>query len=504
MFQIKGGVLKPFNERNSMNLHFVAVGAILLWSILNGGSGFSQTNWPQFRGQGGRGIGNENAAVPSKLKKKNLIWTRTIGNGHSSPCIWGDHIFLTSHESTMLKTTCIHRKTGEVIWAKSVSAQKVEKTHRVNGQATPSPTADGERVYVYFGSYGIICYDFAGKEVWKKPLPIPGNHFGSAASPIIAKDKLVFCCDMKSGSYLEAINRKTGATLWKQHRPSAKAGWSSPMLWSNDGVDEIVVYGVWWLKAYDLASGAERWSTPGLTDEPCITPVHGQGLVFVTSYNMKTNPEVIGIPDFPTMLKEYDKNQDKQLSLEEVKSNKSVLSRNDADGEGDHPVRGFFRYLDVDKNGELTAEEWKKMLAFLDRYQHENAVIAIRPGSTNRAAEIVWKQQKGVPECPSPLYYQENVYVIKNGGILSCLDAKTGKLKYRARLGSGGPYYASLVAAGGKIYAASARGVVTIFEAGDALKILSRNQLNERIMATPAIVDGQVFVRTEKALHAFE
>ena len=143
------------------------------------------------------------------------------------------------------------------------------------------------------------------------------------------------------------------------------------------------------------------------------------------------------------------------------------------------------------------------MLAFLDRYKHVNAVIAIRPGTATQKAEIAWKHPRGVPECPSPLYYQGNVYVVKNGGIISCLDAETGKLKYRERLNSGGPYYASLVVCNGKIYAASARGVVTVFRAGDKLEILARSNLKERIMATPALVDGKVYLRTEKALHAF-
>ena len=328
--------------------------------------------------------------------------------------------------------------------------------------------------------------------------------FGTAVSPVVMKDKLIFCSDNSSGSYLEAINGKTGKTIWKKDRSQFKSGWSTPSLRSVNGVDEILVYGIWWLTAYDLKDGSERWSVPGLADEPCITPVMGEGMVFVTSYNMKTNLEVIGLPKFADLVKQYDKDNDGQLTRDEVKANKSILSRFDADGEGDHPLRGFFRYLDVDKSGKLTEKEWGKMIAFLNSFKQANGLVAIKPGTPGKKnAEIVWQHPRGVPECPSPLYYQGRIYLIKNGGIFSCLDAKTGKLHYQKRLRSGGPYYASPIVCDGKIYLTSARGVVTVIEAGQSFKVLATNDLKERTMATPALVDGKIYVRTEKALYAF-
>jgi outer membrane protein assembly factor BamB len=130
--------------------------------------------------------------------------------------------------------------------------------------------------------------------------------------------------------------------------------------------------------------------------------------------------------------------------------------------------------------------------------------MAVRPGvEKGEGTEVVWKFHKGVPECPSPLVHDGRVYMVKNGGMITCLDAKTGTLKYRERLGAGGPYYASPVAGDGKIYAASARGMVCVLEAGDSLKVLSRNNLKERIMASPAILDGKLYFRTEQHLFAF-
>jgi len=203
-------------------------------------------------------------------------------------------------------------------------------------------------------------------------------------------------------------------------------------------------------------------------------------------------------------VKELDTDGDGELTLEETKPNKSILSRADADGEGDHPLWGFHRFLDEDRDGKVTSTEWQKIVAWIDSFPQANAIMAVRPPKNEGSpAEIVWKHEKGVPEVPSPLYHDGRVYSVKNGGLVTCLDAKTGEKKYRARLGAGGPYYASLVAGDGKVFASSIRGVVTVFEPGDELKVLAQNDLKERISATPALLGGTVYVRTDKHLYAF-
>jgi outer membrane protein assembly factor BamB len=219
---------------------------------------------------------------------------------------------------------------------------------------------------------------------------------------------------------------------------------------------------------------------------------------------MKNNPEVIGLPEFDELLEEYDKDNDDMLTREEVKENQSILSRYDADGEGDHPLRGFFNFLDVDRSGKITVKEWAKMISFLNSFKQENALMAVRPSNDpEKEPEVVWKHNYGVPECPSPLYYDGRVYMVKNGGIVSCLVAETGELKYQDKLREGGPYYSSPLVGDGKIYVASTRGVITVFEPGDDLNVLARNDLKERMMATPAIVDGIIYVRTENNVYAF-
>jgi outer membrane protein assembly factor BamB len=464
----------------------------------------AQHQWSQFRGPDGRGIAPDDRALPSTLEVTGTMrWSCDIPPGHSSPCIWDDRIFVTGATDREVQTICIDRTSGTVLWTQAALTDMFESRHRINSPATPTPTSDGHRVFVYFGSCGLVCYDLDGNEQWMRRMRIPENMYGTAASPVVMGDRLVFLSDNANRSFLEAIDPTTGATIWRKDRSGFTAGWSSPMHWSNNGVDEVVCYGVGWITAYALADGNERWSLPGLTDEPCITPVAGEGLVFVTSYNMRTNPDVIGLPEYESLLQQYDGDEDGELTYAEIRSNQSILSRYDADGEGDHPLPGFFRFLDRDRNGKLTIKEWDRMYAFLDQFTFANGLLAIRPGHDDQETAIVWQHARGVPECPSPLYYDGRVYMVKNGGIVSCLDAKSGALHYQERLGAGGPYYASPVAGDGKIYAASARGVVTVFSAGDELEVLSRNDLQDRIMATPALVDGTVYVRTDTKLMAF-
>ena len=207
--------------------------------------------------------------------------------------------------------------------------------------------------------------------------------------------------------------------------------------------------------------------------------------------------------DFEKVLVEHDHDGDGSLDAKELSENKSVLSRPDADGEGDHPLTMFQRFLDVDRDGRITAEEYTKLRAWVDSWEHLNGIVALRPGTAERPAELAWHHPRGVPECPSPVLADGRIYMVMNGGTVTCLDAKSGAPVFEGRLAARGPYYATLVGGDGKLYAASARGELTVFRAGTKLEVLSSADLDERLMATPALADGCVFVRTETRLLAF-
>ena len=138
--------------------------------------------------------------------------------------------------------------------------------------------------------------------------------------------------------------------------------------------------------------------------------------------------------------------------------------------------------------------------------QAENAIFAIKPGGRGDITDthVVWKHNRSLPYVASPLYHQGRVYTVRSGGMATCLDAKTGEPVYRdERLGALGDYYASLTAADGNLIAVSQKGTVTVFSGSNAPEVLARNEMSETVMSTPALVDGRIYLRTDKRLMCF-
>jgi outer membrane protein assembly factor BamB len=421
--------------------------AAFLSSFVGGAENGGELWWPQFRGPNSSGIGEGRPPVDFGPNQR-VLWKTTVGSGLSSPSIWKGRIFLTEFDGTNkhLATVCFDRRTGKVLWRRSVAPKEIEKVHELSSPAAPTPATDGERVYVYFGSYGLVSYDLDGNERWEKRLPLPENPYGAVASPIIAGELLVLNQQGKD-AYLLGVNRRDGHTVWKTDRSLFQYGWSTPVYWRHDGMDEIVVLGGDFkpnqrLMAYNLADGTERWWVGGLP--PCgkSTPVIGDSLLFLAAPDIILEPAAI---------------RKDPLRAEQIYANNSAR------------------------------------------------VMAVRPGNKGEVSQtnIAWSERKGVPGVPSPLYYKGRLYTFLNGGIVFCRVAGTGKLLYSGRLGALGDYYSSPVAADDKVYIASSEGIVVVLEAGEDLKILARNKLDGAILATPALVDGKIYVRTESQLYAF-
>src|SRR5262245_45568317 len=424
---------------------------LLVTAILSTFAGATQNSgkawWPQFRGPNSSGLGEGKPPVHFG-PDQNVLWKTAVRAGLSSPIIWEGRIFLTEFDraNKQLATLCIDRRTGKILWRRTVAPEQIEKVHASSSPAAATPATDGERVYVYFGSYGLACYDLDGNQKWERRLPLPENPYGAVASPIVAGDLLVLNHQGKD-SYLLGVNRRDGKTVWKTDRSRFQFGWSTPVYWRHDGLDEIVVLGGDFgpnqrLMAYNLADGAERWWVAGLP--PCgkSTPVIGDNMVFFAA------PDII-------------------LEVEAEK-----------------------------KNPDRAAQFYAK---------NASRVMAIRPGGKSEVNQthVAWTQTKGVPGVPSPLYYNGRLYTVQNGGIIFSRVAKTGELVYSGRTGAMGYYYSSPVAADNKIYLASEEGVVVVLDGGEEMKVLARNTLDGQILATPAIVDGKIYVRTENHLYAF-
>ena len=295
----------------------------------------SPGSWSRFRGPASQGVTDDDAAYPASLDLTGGVrWRADVPPGHSSPCIEAGRIFITGVTDEGLVVACLDQHDGALRWQRVFAATTREKTHELHDVASPTPACDGERVYVSFGSLGLICLDLDGAEVWRRELPVARNTFGTAASPTLAGHRLIFVRDQIEGSFLEVLDGRTGAVEWRKDRADFGSAWSTPVVRHAGDVEELLVYGVGWLTAYELNTGESRWAIPGLADEPCTTPVLAGDLVVVTSYNMNTNPEVVGLPEFDTLLAAHDRDGDGRLSREEAAENRSVLSRHDADGRG--------------------------------------------------------------------------------------------------------------------------------------------------------------------------
>jgi outer membrane protein assembly factor BamB len=188
-----------------------------------------------------------------------------------------------------------------------------------------------------------------------------------------------------------------------------------------------------------------------------------------------------------------------------------ALQAHDQDGDGqiakeelsDRPVRQRFSRIDLDQNGALDETEWTMHAKIFAAAQ--NVAMAIRLGGAADVTDthVAWIQRQGLPIVPSPLVYQDVVYMVKNSGVVTSLDSASGRLLKRARISGRGNYYASPVAGDGKVYCASERGVLSVLKAGRQWETVAHHDFGERIMATPVIRDGQIFVRTDQALYCY-
>ena len=461
-------------------------------------------DWPQFRGPNAGGVAAADAAPPVEFgPAKHLLWKRALPPGHSSPAIWGDRIFLTAFDpgTQKLELICVAEKTGDIVWRRVAPANQLEETHAVSSPATASPAVDRNRVYAYFSSYGVMTFDHSGTAQWTAPLAMPKTHHGSGASPILTGDLLILNHDAMQGGYLLALDRRTGTETWRQEYPAQRGrveSYSTPVVWR----DQLVLHRAGIIEAYRISDGKRLWSLAANTSG-ASTVVAADSVIYVATWNVLGEEDQRSVlPDYATLVKLYDKDGDKQISAAEFPADLKFTARPELDTVPNSQNFVPFRGLDRNNDGILQESEWEAFRTRIATTTEDHGLLAIRPkGNT---ASIDWRENNSVPEVPSPLLYRGRLYLVRNGGIVTCLDAATGKLTYRARAGAPGPYFASPVAAAGRVYLASGEGVVTVLAAGkDQLEILSRNELGEEIVATPAIVGNTIYVRTLQTLYAF-
>jgi len=470
--------------------------------------------WPQFRGSNCQGVADGENPPAIVDRETHLVWKSPLPPGVSSPCIWGNRIFVTACRSDtgQVELICLDREQGSVRWRRNPPTKGVEKVHEISSPAYSTPATDGERVYVHYAMHGLVAYDADGNTSWDHPLPpTQAGDYGGGASPIVSGG-LVFLRIPRQGedSLLLAIRAQDGAIAWKVEDSSVGGGRATPVVWKEGEGSALGVLMSGRFTAYDLASGTVLWSYFDAPLGANSTPAVGsEGLFLVGSTVFGSRENILPLPDFDELLRQYDRNQDGRLALGELPEKVLLVDRGGSGGAGNlglgEPLRGEFGTNHIfDRQGWL--ESAAKFYASVTQESlTKAAVYSLRygmkaGGTTNR---LVWSHSKGVPEIPSPLLYRQRLYVVKNGGVLTCRHALTGNLIFEERLGAPGGYYASPVAGDGRLYLASDRGVVTVVAADGAFSVLSQVALDEGLMATPALAGGRLYVRTGQHLWAF-
>ncbi len=420
------------------------------------------------------------------------LWKRDIAPGHSTPVILGRRIFLTSYEasSNELATVALNAQTGKPIWKQIAPASRIEPVHRVGSPASATPACDGQRLFVFFGSYGLICYDLNGKKLWEHAFAPFQDEFGAASSPVLADGKVIVAQDHDINSSVMALDPASGKQLWKTDRPDAVRSYSTPAIWNRGGKKEILVAGALQLISYDPLSGKQLWTKDGLARIVIPIPVPAGDMVYMASWAPGADgAQRLSLDSWTAALGKWDANKDGLLAKAEI-NNAEVLDR-------------FFR-MDLDQSGTLNNKEWDRHAEVFKRAQ--NALLAIKPSVSGELSEgdVVWKYQRGVPYVATPLAHRRSVWMVKDGGIVTRIDSRTGRVLYEERLPGIGNYYASPVTADGKVYFASEQGVLSVISADAEWKVLAKHEFHEKIYATPVIHEDRLYVRTEKALYCFD
>jgi outer membrane protein assembly factor BamB len=291
------------------------------------------------------------------------------------------------------------------------------------------------------------------------------------------------------GSYIIALSKKDGRVAWKTDRPEAKSGHSTPILYDPEGGStQIIVPGSFLLTGYSVETGEKIWWVSGLSFEMKSTPVMQNKTVYVNGYGSPMNQpgQQIAIAPFEEALA-GDGNGDSRLTQEEV----------------DERTKSMFSFIDLNGDGFLDSADWGFYRASM---ASTNGMLAIKAEGKGDMTDsnVLWQYHRSVPQLPSPLLYGGVLYMVNDGGIVTSFKPESGEVIAQGRLeGAVDKYYASPVAADGKIYFASEQGKVAVLEPGGSLKPIKVSDVGDMCYATPAISNGRIYLRTPNTLYCF-
>lgn len=265
-------------------------------------------NWPAWRGPLGTGVARDASPPTSWSETENILWKVPVpGRGNSSPIVWGDRVYVTTAISTTAPPAprgvggrrdglvpagkvkhdifAINRMNGDVVWRKTaIETTPHEGTHPDGTWASNSPITDGERLYVFFGSRGIFCYNLDGELLWSKDLgdQKTRNGFGEGSSPALYDDYLVLNWDHEGDSFVVALDKHSGKERWRRAREERTA-WSTPLIAEVNGKAQVITTATNLSRAYDLESGKDIWESAGMTVNVIPSPIYANGMVYLIS-----------------------------------------------------------------------------------------------------------------------------------------------------------------------------------------------------------------------------
>lgn len=402
-------------------------------------------NWPQWRGAKLDGISNEKGLPTQWTPTAGVLWRLPMpGPAGATPAVWGDRIFLTSadKDSGELLLLCVGTD-GKEQWRQTISAANKNVRGDEGNSASPSPSTDGQHVWVFMADGELAAFTVDGKKVWNFNIQDRYGklriQFGMTSTPVLDGDNLylqlihgegkaetreakVVALDKLTGKEVWAVDRHSDATDENEH------SYASPVIYRDQDREYLLTHGADYIIAHSLKDGSELWRCGNLNPRGR----YERTLRFVAS--------PVAVPG---------------LIIAPSAKNYPVLA------------------LKPDGAGDLTEKE----------------------------SAIAWQLESGTPDVPSPLVVGDYVYLCRENGNLVCLDRKTGEKKYE-RPTTRDRHRASPVYADGNIYTSARNGIISVIKAGPDFEIVSQNDMKESISASPAISNGRIYIRTFDALYA--
>jgi outer membrane protein assembly factor BamB len=406
---------------------------------------------------------------------------------------------MTGVDGEKLVVLSLDRATGKEPWRREVPRRQQGRPRGVNGPASPSPVTDGTNVYAFFQDYGLIAFTGEGKELWRQALGPFNMFYGFGASPILVDGLLILPVDQDTGSYLLAVDAKTGKQRYKVDRPGVISGYSTPTVYQpKDGGKQILVPESFQLSAYDVKDGHRVWWVRGLACEmKSVVSIDGD-TAWINGWGFSQNqPRAAGSRRFrgrrPQGLRQERRQADRRRRGD---GGPATL---DLHAEPEYGFPAFDATARSQAHGERVGRQ-RAMLAA------ENGLLAITLGGKGDMTDgaVKWKYTRPVPQVPSTLLYNNVLFMVNDSGILISFDPATGTVLKQGRLkGAIDKYFASPVGADGKVFLVSQDGTASVVDAKGEWELLAVNPLEDEVFATHAFADGKIYIRTKGWLYAF-